>query len=192
MAPGGSHRGGGPPARTRARRKRVAASAYPTERQRSPAMTPGSKAQWSSITVTAPAGDEPLPCGLVAASGGGGAGGGAGAGLLGDALAPGDLVERLTGVGGEEAHEGAPHTEGEDEADDKEGGEEAAVLLEVHVEGGDHHELGGREHEQRDEGAPRQSHVPEDGEEGLLGDEHLGDGDDEQDDEDEDVEARGG
>src|SRR5688500_14069749 len=101
-------------------------------------MTPGSKVQCSAIDCGSCTW-RLVPSGRGA---GGGAGTSAGAGLLGELLAPGDLIKRLAVVGGEEAHEGAPHAEGEDEADDEEGGEEAAVLLEVHVEGGDHEELG--------------------------------------------------
>src|SRR5688572_15942191 len=119
MAPGGSHRGGAPPARTSARRKRVAARAYPTERQRSPAMTPGSKVQCSSCTSW-----------LVASAGSGARRRSAGPGLPGDRFAPGDLIERLAVVGGEEPHKRAPHAERQDQPDDKEGGEQAAVLLE--------------------------------------------------------------
>src|SRR6266508_6082952 len=115
---------------------------------------------------------------------------GGGAGLLGDFFAPGDLVEGLAVVGGEEAHEGAPHAESKDQAGDEEGAEDTAILLEVHVEGGDHEKLGGGEDEQGDEDAAEEWGEPIAIR--LLGDEDLEDGDDEQDEEDEDGEARGG
>src|SRR5688500_8481901 len=109
-------------------------------------MTPGSKVQCSaSVSGSSTRSLMPSACG------GAGSGSGGAAGLLRDLFAPGDLIERLTVVGGEEAHEGAPHADRQDQPDHEEGGEEAAVLLEVHVEGGDHEELGRGEDEQRDE-----------------------------------------